>query len=59
MKTLAELITSIAVKEIVGDTSISVTGITADSRKVAPGALFVAVKGVNVDGHSFIDKSIA
>lgn len=59
MKTLAELITSIAVKEIVGDTSISVTGITADSRKVAPGALFVAVKGVNVDGHSFIDKAIA
>ena len=30
------------------------TLITADSRKVIPGALFVAVKGFSSDGHDYI-----
>ena len=32
--------------------------VTADSRQVRPGALFVAVRGVAVDGHRFIDRAI-
>lgn len=36
-----------------------VEGITADSREVKQGFLFVAVKGTQVDGHNFIDKAIA
>ncbi|MDE5661080.1 MAG: UDP-N-acetylmuramoyl-L-alanyl-D-glutamate--2,6-diaminopimelate ligase [Muribaculaceae bacterium] len=35
-----------------------ITAITADSRQVVPGALFVAVRGVEVDGHRFIGKAI-
>src|SRR4051812_32432978 len=38
-------------KDILKD--LSVTGITADSRAVAPGSLFVAVKGGTQDGHRF------
>ena len=38
------------------DTEIK--GITADSREVGPGGLFVAVRGVAVDGHRFIGKAI-
>ena len=38
------------------DTEIK--GITADSREVVPGGLFVAVRGVAVDGHRFIGKAI-
>ncbi len=34
-------------------------GITADSRQVQPGYIFVAEKGVTVDGHDFIDRAIA
>ena len=34
-------------------------GITADSRKVQPGWVFVAEKGVSTDGHDFIGKAIA
>lgn len=34
-------------------------GITADSRKVQPGWVFVAEKGVSVDGHDFIGNAIA
>lgn len=33
---------------------IEITGITDDSRKVKPGYLFVAVKGLEHDGHDFI-----
>ncbi len=35
------------------------TGLTADSRQVKPGYVFVAEKGVTVDGHDFIDRAIA
>lgn len=38
---------------------IDIKGITADSRQVRPGYLFVAEPGVEVDGHNFIDKAIA
>lgn len=36
-----------------------ITSITADSRQVQPGALFVAVRGDNVDGHRFIADALA
>jgi len=39
-----------------GDVAIS--AVTADSRAVAPGALFVAVQGGQVDGHRFIANAI-
>ena len=35
------------------------TLITADSRKVIPGALFVAVRGYASDGHNYIADAIA
>jgi UDP-N-acetylmuramoyl-L-alanyl-D-glutamate--2,6-diaminopimelate ligase len=35
-----------------------ITRITADSRQVIPGALFVAYAGVNVDGHRFIAQAL-
>ncbi|MFH2040402.1 MAG: UDP-N-acetylmuramoyl-L-alanyl-D-glutamate--2,6-diaminopimelate ligase [Chloroflexota bacterium] len=38
--------------------NISIYGITADSRKVKPGYVFVACPGQSVDGHSYIDKAI-
>ena len=37
-----------------GCTSIEISAVCNDSRKVVPGALFVAVKGYASDGHSFI-----
>jgi UDP-N-acetylmuramoyl-L-alanyl-D-glutamate--2,6-diaminopimelate ligase len=33
-------------------------GITADSRQVRPGDLFVAIPGVSVDGHRFIAEAV-
>ena len=36
-----------------------ILSVTLDSRKAAPGALFIAVKGERVDGHDYIEKAIA
>lgn len=37
---------------------ILISDICYDSRKVKPGALFVAIKGFKSDGHRFIDKAL-
>ncbi len=42
-----------------GARDIDITHITADSRQVQRGALFVAYRGVNVDGAHFIPDAIA
>ena len=54
MKKLSQLISAIAPKELIGSTDKEITLLTPDSRRVIAGALFVAVRGVTVDGHSFI-----
>lgn len=43
---------------IYGDTNLEISQIDFDSRAVKEGSLFVAQRGVSVDGHSFIDKAI-
>ena len=35
-----------------------IRGITYDSRKVAPGDLFVALRGATSDGHDYLDRAI-
>jgi UDP-N-acetylmuramoyl-L-alanyl-D-glutamate--2,6-diaminopimelate ligase len=56
---LAELIACLpTVVGQYGD-DVEITGIVADSRRARPGNLFVAVPGVNVDGHRFITGAVA
>lgn len=43
---------------IAGSTSVGVTSVENDSRKVGAGSLFVAIMGGVRDGHSFIEKCI-
>lgn len=38
---------------------VDIAGLTADSREVAPGYLFAALPGVNVDGAKFIADAVA
>ncbi|HSN69785.1 MAG TPA: UDP-N-acetylmuramoyl-L-alanyl-D-glutamate--2,6-diaminopimelate ligase [Thermoanaerobaculia bacterium] len=40
------------------DESAEISLVTVDSRHVIPGALFVAVPGLIVDGHDFIEQAI-
>lgn len=44
--------------DVLGSDTVRIAGITADSRKVSDGFLFVALQGVQVDGKQFIDKAI-
>ena len=43
---------------LVGDADVSVDDVTADSRKVGPGSVFVAVRGGRVDGHDFVPSAV-
>ncbi|MCX8113190.1 MAG: UDP-N-acetylmuramoyl-L-alanyl-D-glutamate--2,6-diaminopimelate ligase [Bacteroidia bacterium] len=59
MKRLSELIAGLkGVRVGCGSTDLLITQLTADSRTVQPGALFVAWKGRQTDGHRFIPEAI-
>ncbi|MCF6365761.1 MAG: UDP-N-acetylmuramoyl-L-alanyl-D-glutamate--2,6-diaminopimelate ligase [Bacteroidales bacterium] len=57
-KTLKHIINNIKHELISGSVNTKISGISFDSRKTKKGHLFVAVKGVNADGHSFIKNAI-
>ena len=41
-----------------GIDTIDIDHVAGDSREVGPNGLFVAIRGVEVDGHLFIDKAV-
>ena len=59
MKKLSQLLTSIKPLQVVGDTDVEITDLINDSRQARQGVMFVAVKGVAVDSHRFIDDVVA
>ena len=58
MKSLKELIRAVDAVQVVGDTSVGVSGLNYDSRKVAVGDCFFAVVGVQSDGHNYIPQAV-
>ncbi|SMP05630.1 UDP-N-acetylmuramoyl-L-alanyl-D-glutamate--2,6-diaminopimelate ligase [Chryseobacterium profundimaris] len=55
---LVELLKRIPVLEIHGDESREVSQLVFDSRKVTDNSLYIAMRGMVVDGHSFIASSV-
>ena len=55
---LSILLRSLPDKKVHNFQQVNIRSITDDSRKVVTGSLFVAVKGLTVDGHDFILKAI-
>lgn len=55
---LSELLQNIKPTKTLGNMDVDIKGIEIDSRKVARDGLFVAMKGTQVDGHSFIPKAL-
>ncbi|MDR3261770.1 MAG: UDP-N-acetylmuramoyl-L-alanyl-D-glutamate--2,6-diaminopimelate ligase [Tannerella sp.] len=55
---LNELTAVLKAEKTSGDDAVGISGIEADSRKVTDGRLFVAVRGVTVDGHDYIGSAI-
>lgn len=54
MKKLSQLLSAITPLEVIGSVDKEINLLTPDSRRVEAGAMFVAVRGTVVDGHSFI-----
>jgi UDP-N-acetylmuramoyl-L-alanyl-D-glutamate--2,6-diaminopimelate ligase len=56
---LSALLSSIITEEVIGADNIEISDITADSRLCKRDSLFVAVRGVYVDGHRFISSAVS
>ena len=57
-KILKHIIKNTDAKLVSGTLDIEIKGISFDSRKTEKGDLFVAVKGVQTDGHQFIENAV-
>lgn len=58
MRLLRDILYKSGAVAIQGSTELAITDITADSRKILKGCLFVAVKGYQSDGHRFIQAAV-
>lgn len=59
MPSLQELLTTLPEARVVGDGAAEVFALAYDSRQVAVGTAFVAVRGQQRDGHEFIEQAVA
>lgn len=57
-RSLSDLLAALPQASLRGDANVLITGITEDSREVQAGNLFVAYKGVRLDGHEFIAQAL-
>ena len=55
---LQSLLRGLDVFYSVGDIDREIGGIVSDHREVQPGYAFICYEGVNIDGHTFIQKAI-
>ena len=58
MKKLQDILYGVSIESIVGSTAIPIKDIEFDSRKIKKENLFIAQKGVVLDGHDFIFNAI-
>ena len=58
MITLKSLLYRVRIEAVVGSMEATINEIQFDSRLVIKGDLFVALKGLELDGHNFIEKAI-
>jgi UDP-N-acetylmuramoyl-tripeptide--D-alanyl-D-alanine ligase len=59
MFTIRDVLGAVKGKLLSGNPDEIMTGISTDTRKIKKGELFVAIKGGNFDGHSFILDAVA
>lgn len=58
MKVLKDILYKVQIDSIIGFVDVEIDAVEFDSRKVQKRSLFVAQKGVTVDGHKFINKAL-
>jgi len=57
--TLGDLLEKLGDFDLRGDASVLITSLTCDSRKVQPGSLFFALRGVSADGHLYVEQALS
>ena len=58
MKPIREILYKVEINSVIGNTSLTINRVEFDSRLINEGDMYVAIKGVNVDGHDFITQAI-
>jgi len=58
MKTLKDILYGVSLTELHGDREREISSLAFDSRRVKKGGLFIAIKGLNVDGHDYTETAI-
>ena len=59
-KPLGQLLADVPILSLQGDATVSCFArITADSRTIGPGDLYVALRGATFDGHRFVPEAVA
>ena len=55
---LRDILYGVSVESVSGSTDVMVSALEFDSRKISADSVFVAQKGLQFDGHHFIEKAI-
>ncbi|WP_108820991.1 UDP-N-acetylmuramoyl-L-alanyl-D-glutamate--2,6-diaminopimelate ligase [Dysgonomonas sp. Marseille-P4361] len=55
---LQDLLKNIDILDVKGENNPDVTGIFTDSRNAIDGSVFIALKGVQVDGHQYVNNAL-
>jgi len=58
VKKLTNILANVIVNKSSGNTDVAINAIQYDSRKVGKDDVFIAIKGVQADGHHFVQKAI-
>ncbi len=58
MKKLKDILYKVALVEVEGSTDVAIMSVQFDSRKVSEGTLFIAIKGLQTDGHKYIAQTV-
>ena len=58
MKLIREILYKVDINSVVGNTSLSINKVEFDSRLVSEGDMYIAINGVNVNGHDFINQAV-
>jgi len=54
-----DLIPEVTAEDVAGSSDAPITGLEYDSRRVRPGAVFVAMRGGSTDGNRYVEKALA
>ena len=58
MKKLKDILYKVSIDAVRGSTSLDISDIVFDSRKITPNCVFIAQKGTVSNGHDYIEKAI-